>query len=114
MILVRLASLMMSKKQYFIYMHSFSIFFFNQWTAIKSYANEKGIKIIGDLPIYVAPDSSDVWENPQLFQLDENGTFSHVAGVPQIISMRTDNIGEIRSTIGMFTKMIIINGGWID
>lgn len=46
-------------------------FFYKQWNSLKGYANRNGIKIIGDLPIYVAEDSQDVWSNPQLFNLDE-------------------------------------------
>lgn len=58
-------------------------FFFDaQWTSLKKYANEKGIKIIGDIPIFVAPDSADVWSNQKFFQLDENGRPLCVAGVP--------------------------------
>ncbi len=57
-------------------------FFFYQWDKIKNYANEKGIKIIGDLPIYVASDSVDVWSNPSIFELDENLTPINVAGCP--------------------------------
>lgn len=45
--------------------------FFKQWTALKAYANEKGIRIIGDVPIYVAMDSADVWANPTQFYLDK-------------------------------------------
>ncbi len=45
--------------------------FFAQWKEIKKYANDKGIKIIGDLPIYVAYDSADVWANNELFELDK-------------------------------------------
>ena len=56
--------------------------FFIQWQKIKSYANEKGIKIIGDIPIYVALDSADVWANPEQFQLDKGRRPSCVAGVP--------------------------------
>ncbi len=56
--------------------------FFTQWAEIKAYANEKGIKIIGDIPIYVALDSADVWENPDEFQLDESNNPSFVAGCP--------------------------------
>ena len=56
--------------------------FFTQWKDIKSYANKKGIKIIGDIPIYVSDDSSDVWEDTSLFQLDENLRPERVAGVP--------------------------------
>ena len=56
--------------------------FFTQWNKLKSYANEKGIQIIGDIPIYVAPDSADVWAHPELFQLDENNTPVAIAGCP--------------------------------
>lgn len=56
--------------------------FFRQWTKLKSYANSKGIKIIGDIPIYVSLDSSDAWANPKLFQLDENNMPTKVAGCP--------------------------------
>jgi len=56
--------------------------FFRQWQELKKYANEKGIEIIGDIPIFVAFDSADVWVNPQLFHLDERGRPTVVAGVP--------------------------------
>jgi 4-alpha-glucanotransferase len=56
--------------------------FFRQWRAIKKYANERGIEIIGDIPIFVAFDSADVWANPHLFHLDEKGRPAVVAGVP--------------------------------
>lgn len=55
--------------------------FFRQWREIKSYANDRGIKIIGDIPIYVALDSSDVWSNREQFLLDKQGQPTHVAGV---------------------------------
>jgi len=56
--------------------------FFTQWMSIKTYANQKGVKIIGDIPIYVALDSADVWANPQQFQLDNDGRPVAVAGCP--------------------------------
>lgn len=56
--------------------------FFKQWTALKRYANEQGISIIGDLPIYVSYDSVDVWAHPELFQLDSNRVPKEVAGCP--------------------------------
>lgn len=56
--------------------------FLNQWMEIKSYANSRGVKIIGDLPIYVSYDSVDVWANKEQFQLDDAGRMTHVAGVP--------------------------------
>ena len=56
--------------------------FFKQWNKVKTYANENGIKIIGDLPIYVSDNGSDVWANPGLFDMDENLALRNVAGVP--------------------------------
>lgn len=53
-----------------------------QWEKVKSYANESGISIIGDIPIYVAFDSADSWAHPELFQFDENHMPSRVAGCP--------------------------------
>ena len=57
-------------------------FFFKQWRALKKYANERGISIIGDLPIYVSRDSVSVWAAPELFQLDEEGDPKEVSGCP--------------------------------
>ncbi|MBO7187767.1 MAG: 4-alpha-glucanotransferase [Clostridia bacterium] len=54
----------------------------NEWNMVKGYANENGVKIIGDMPLYVAYDSVDVWANPTIFKLDENLTPKKVAGVP--------------------------------
>lgn len=56
--------------------------FFEQWFALKRYANEHGIFVIGDLPIYVAPDSADVWASPELFELDAELRPVAVAGCP--------------------------------
>lgn len=56
--------------------------FFKQWKAFRAYVNGLGIKLIGDLPIYVSPDSADVWANPACFKLDENTRPTAVAGVP--------------------------------
>ena len=56
--------------------------FFRQWSALKGYANKRGIKIIGDIPIFVAYDSADVWSHPELFHLDDKGNSTVVAGVP--------------------------------
>jgi 4-alpha-glucanotransferase len=55
---------------------------FRQWTSLKKYCNERGIDIIGDLPIFVAHDSADVWSNPGMYDLDELGHPRTVAGVP--------------------------------
>lgn len=56
--------------------------FYRQWTKLRRYANRNDVQIIGDIPFYVALDSSDVWANPDLFQLDPQGNPTAVAGVP--------------------------------
>ncbi len=56
--------------------------FFRQWDALRELAHEKGIEIVGDVPIYVALDSADVWADPHLFQLDDTLTPTEVAGCP--------------------------------
>lgn len=56
--------------------------FFSHWLDVKRYANEREIQIIGDIPIFVAYDSADVWANPELFYLDQAGNPTSVAGVP--------------------------------
>lgn len=56
--------------------------FLQEWTALKKYANEKGIEIIGDIPIYVAFDSADAWSSPELFWFDEDCNPVAVAGCP--------------------------------
>ncbi len=56
--------------------------FSRQWRDLRSYANQRGISLIGDIPIFVAYDSADVWRHPELFQLDQQGKPMIVAGVP--------------------------------
>lgn len=56
--------------------------FHRQWFDLRRYAHEKGLQIVGDIPIFVAMDSADAWSHPELFSLDENGKPSVVAGVP--------------------------------
>lgn len=56
--------------------------FFRQWNDLRLYARSKGIRIIGDVPIYVAMDSAEVWKEPEMFQLDENHMPREVSGVP--------------------------------
>ena len=66
-----------------IRMFTYSQFlFFRQWNALREYAHEQGVGIIGDLPIYVSMDSADVWAEPAFFQLDSNGYPTETAGVP--------------------------------
>ncbi|HEV2066896.1 MAG TPA: 4-alpha-glucanotransferase [Thermomicrobiales bacterium] len=63
--------------------HQFVQFQFRrQWTALKRYANDRGVRIIGDIPIFVSGDSTDVWTNQREFKLDEQGRTVEVAGVP--------------------------------
>ncbi len=72
-----------SKLQTSIDWHKYLQFvFFEQWANLKKYANDKGIQIFGDLPIFVAADSADVWSNRELFYLDENDQVTLIAGVP--------------------------------
>ena len=63
--------------------HKFSQFlFFKQWTELKGYANENGVSIIGDIPIFISSDSADLWSYPEGFLVDEDRRPTHVAGVP--------------------------------
>lgn len=65
-----------------LYYKMLQYLFYKQWEELKSYANHKGIRIIGDIPIYVAADSADVWANPTQFYLNENLEPIDVAGCP--------------------------------
>lgn len=56
--------------------------FYRQWFALKDYANSKGVRLMGDIPFYLSPDSTEMWKHPELFLLDENGRPKAVAGVP--------------------------------
>jgi len=56
--------------------------FYRQWLALKQYANERGVLVVGDIPIFVAPDSADAWAHPDLFYMDDQGQLTVVAGVP--------------------------------
>ena len=63
--------------------HKFYQFlFFRQWDDLKSYANENGISIIGDIPIFISSDSADLWSYPEGFLVDEKNRPTHIAGVP--------------------------------
>lgn len=81
------------RNQQKIEMHAFFQFLFEkQWTALKQYANEKGILIIGDIPIFMGFDCSDVWAYPELFLLDENRKPTFVAGVPPDFFSKTGQL----------------------
>jgi len=66
--------------------------FFGQWAELKRAANARGIKLIGDIPIFVAHDSADVWAHPEFFYLDEGGRPSVIAGVPPDYFSRTGQL----------------------
>lgn len=66
--------------------------FFKQWLELKAYCMQKGIKIIGDVPIFVAHNSSDVWAHRELFKLDEQGNPTVVAGVPPDFFSKTGQL----------------------
>jgi 4-alpha-glucanotransferase len=73
--------------------HAFRQFlFFRQWHRLRRYANERGIEIIGDAPMYVSIDSADVWTRPELFKLDDHRRPTVVAGVPQDIFSATGQL----------------------
>jgi 4-alpha-glucanotransferase len=60
----------------------YQFLFFRQWFALKAYCHDRRIQLVGDIPIFVAHDSADVWTNPDQFKLDESGSPIVVAGVP--------------------------------
>ena len=64
------------------YYKAVQFFFYTQWNALKAYANGHGIQLVGDIPIYVSPDSSDLWTHPELFQTDGAVHLTSVAGCP--------------------------------
>jgi 4-alpha-glucanotransferase len=79
------AALTEAGKQYAEAVERFTFYqfiFFRQWSAVREHAHGHGIRVIGDIPIFVAYDSADVWVNPDLFYLDDSGQPTVVAGVP--------------------------------
>jgi 4-alpha-glucanotransferase len=70
----------------------FQYVFFQQWLKLKRYANERGVRVIGDMPIFVAHNSADVWSRPRLFKLKEDGSPEVVAGVPPDAFSRTGQL----------------------
>ena len=88
----------------------FQFLFFRQWTALKNYANEKGVQTIGDIPIFVGHDSADVWCNQQLFKLNDDGSPKVVAGVPPDFFSATGQLWGF--PIYDWTAMKDDNFGW--
>jgi 4-alpha-glucanotransferase len=70
----------------------FQYVFFQQWLKLKKYANERGVRVVGDMPIFVAHNSADVWAKPELFKLKDDGSPEAVAGVPPDAFSRTGQL----------------------
>ena len=70
----------------------FQYVFFQQWLQLKKYANERGVRVVGDMPIFVAHNSADVWAKPELFKLKDDGSPEAVAGVPPDAFSRTGQL----------------------
>ena len=93
--------------------------FFRQWSELKSYANMRGIDIIGDIPIYVAHDSADVWAHPDIFSLDEQtGEAAQMAGVPpdyfsatgQLWGNPVYNWEELKADVAVQPQRVLVRG----
>ena len=84
--------------------------FFRQWLALKRYANENGVRIIGDIPIFVALDSADVWCNRSKFKLNTDGSPKFVAGVPPDYFSKTGQLWG--NPIYDWNAMLLDNFGW--
>ena len=92
--------------------HKFLQFvFFKQWASIKFYAKQHGVQIIGDMPIFIAHDSADVWANQHLFALDEEGKLLVFL---RIILVKRVSFGVIHIIAGRKWRKMIIHGGAID
>jgi 4-alpha-glucanotransferase len=74
--------------------------FFEQWQALRSYCAERGIRVVGDVAIFVSYDSADVWTHPEIFQLEDDLSPEVVAGVPPDVLAKRGSDGAIRCTIG--------------
>ena len=90
----------------------YQFFFFRQWNKLRAYANERSIQIIGDIPIFVAYDSSDVWSHPGLFYLDKEGNPTVVAGVPPDAFPQRVSYGVIRFITGKCIRKMVMPGGF--
>ncbi len=84
--------------------------FFRQWAALRRYANENGVRIIGDIPIFVAHDSADVWCNQELFKLNPDGSPKVVAGVPPDYFSETGQLWG--NPIYDWDAMRVLDFGW--
>lgn len=88
----------------------YQFLFLKQWLELKTYANDRGVKIIGDIPIFVALNSADVWHNPSEFKLHADGSPTVVAGVPPDYFSKTGQLWG--NPIYDWDKMLADNFGW--
>ena len=86
--------------------------FFSQWRRLKEHCQKSGIKIVGDMPFYVAHDSADAWVHPELFSLHGNGKAAPSAAYHLTISAQLGSFGATQSTTGKGTKKQGSSGGW--
>ena len=82
-----------------------------QWNDVRAVASRLNLRIVGDLPIFVAHDSADVWCERALFRLKEDGYPLVMAGVPPDYFSRQGNFGETRFILGMCTARMVLPGG---
>ena len=85
--------------------------FSQQWQKVKAYANSKGVQILGDMPIYVSADSVDAWVGGSLFELDHEGKFARVAGVPPDYFAVDGQLWATPCTTGSTTVRPALPGG---
>lgn len=85
--------------------------FAKQWQALKEYANSKGIKIMGDIPIYVAADSADAWAGRELFEMDSEGHPAAWLAARRTILPRMASCGATRCMTGPTTSVPTMPGG---
>jgi 4-alpha-glucanotransferase len=83
---------------------------FRQGARLERHARAKGVRLIGDLPFFVSPDSSDVWANPELFLLDDQRRPRFVAGVPPDYFSSQGQLWAARSTTGRRCDKLAIDG----
>ena len=86
--------------------------FTKQWQKLKAFANERGISIIGDIPIYVAFDSADAWANPELSNLMKIQNPQQLPAVRRMLFQQRDNCGEILCIIGNIMLLRGLRGGY--
>ena len=87
--------------------------FFKQWTALKAYANAKGVEMIGDIPIYVAFDSADAWAQPELFQFDKENDSDRRCGMSAGCFFRYGAaLGKSACMTGNITRKQAMHGGY--